>query len=253
MRTLAILLALFAAIAAAAECPNCHGERIVGPAPVRLPCPVCDGTGEADVVVHPPVALRAEPAHRAAVVRVTASLPGGVKHHGSGVLVSVTGSTGVVLTNWHVVREAKNGVTVKWPNGTTTPASVKATDATWDLASLVVPNPPAPPVPVAVQAPRVGDRLTIAGYGTHGSYLEQSGPVTMYASPARSRVQQLVEVKAAARQGDSGGPMLDANGEVAGVLFGSADGRTVGSCSTRVAAFLAGNPAVVCTDGRCHK
>lgn len=253
MRTLAILLALFAGIAAGAECPNCHGERIVGPAPVRLPCPVCDGSGEVPtVVVHPPVVLAAEPAHRAAVVRVTAA-DGNVRHSGSGVLVSVTGSTGVIVTNWHVIRDGKDGVVVRWPNGTTTPAKVKASDTVWDLAALAVANPPASPVPVAVQAPRIGDRLTIAGYGQEGKYLEQAGPVTLYASPGRGRggPPQLVEMRAAARQGDSGGPMLNADGHVAGVLFGSINGRTIGSCSTRVSAFLAGADAVACSDGRC--
>ena len=246
MRTLAILLALFAGIAAGAECPNCHGERIVGPAPVRLPCPVCDGSGEV------PDKVAAEPAHRAAVVRVTAA-DGNVRHSGSGVLVSVTGSHGVIVTNWHVIRDGKDGVVVKWPGGKITPAKVQGTDTVWDLAALAVTNPPAAPVPVAVQAPRVGDPLTIAGYGPDGKYLEQTGAVTLYASPGRGRgVQpQLVEMKAAARQGDSGGPMLDADGHVAGVLFGSANGRTIGSCSTRVAAFLAGAEAVACSDGRC--
>ena len=246
MRTLAILLALFTAIAAGAECPNCHGKRIVGPAPVRLPCPVCDGSGEV------PDKVAAEPAHRAAVVRVTAAA-GNVRHSGSGVLVSVTGSAGVILTNWHVIRDGKDGVVVRWHNGTTTPAKVQASDTVWDLAALAVANPQAAPVPVAVQAPRIGDRLTIAGYGPAGQYLEQTGPVTLYASPGRGRggPPQLVEMKAAARQGDSGGPMLNADGHVAGVLFGSINGRTIGSCSTRVAAFLAGADAVACSDGRC--
>ena len=40
-------------------------------------------------------------------------------------------------------------------------------------------------------------------------------------------------------QGDSGGPIFDQAGELAGVLFGAARNRTIGSCSTRLALFLA--------------
>lgn len=258
MRLLAIFLALFASIAAGAECHNCTGSRVVGPGPVRFACPVCEGTGEVSVVEHPPVVLSAEPSHRAAVVRVTAA-EGNVRHHGSGVLVSVTGSTGTILTNWHVIRDGRDGVVVKWPNGTTTPAKVQRSDAVWDLAALAVANPPAAPVPVAVQAPQIGDRLTIAGYGPKGVYLEQTGAVTDYVSPQNITHRQIVEMRAAARNGDSGGPMFNADGELAGVLFGHANGRTFGSCSTRVAAFLEGArvaavPATaraVCADGRC--
>ena len=44
---------------------------------------------------------------------------------------------------------------------------------------------------------------------------------------------------AGARQGDSGGPILNDRGELAGVLFGQNSGRTIGSCSTRLRTFLA--------------
>ena len=244
MRMLAILLILLASVAAAADCPNCHGERIVGPGPVRLPCPVCDGVG---ALPDPPKAAPAGPQPRPAVVRVTAAV-GRERHHGSGVLVQASGTMGLVLTNWHVVREGRDAVSVRWASGTTTPARVQAVDSTWDLAALLVANPPAAPVPIAASPPRIGERLTIAGYGPHGAYLEQTGEVTMFAMPARVRLPQWVEMRGHARNGDSGGPMLNEAGHVAGVLFGAKDGRTVGSMSTRLAAFLAGQE---CADGRC--
>ena len=42
-----------------------------------------------------------------------------------------------------------------------------------------------------------------------------------------------------ARQGDSGGPIINQRGEVCGVLFGSAPGYTIGSYGGRVRQFLA--------------
>jgi hypothetical protein len=48
----------------------------------------------------------------------------------------------------------------------------------------------------------------------------------------------MVELSTAARQGDSGGPILNARGELAGVLFGAGWGRTTGSYCGRVRSFL---------------
>ena len=45
----------------------------------------------------------------------------------------------------------------------------------------------------------------------------------------------MVELAAPARNGDSGGPILNSRGELAGVLFGSAFGRTTGSYCGRAA------------------
>lgn len=259
---LAMLIAAFTAAAAGATCDNCHGSRVVGPGPVRFACPVCEGTGEVSVIEHPPVVLsNAEAAGqpRPVVARVTSDV-GNELHSGSGVLVATRGQSGVVLTNWHVVRENRDGITVTWPDGSRSPAKLIARDHVWDLAALAVAKPKAEPVAIAAQAPKIGDRLTIAGYGPKGVYLEQTGEVTQYLSPLRMSERQFIEMKAAARDGDSGGPMFNQAGELAGVLFGQAGGLTCGSCSTRVAAFLsaaklAAAPApsrAVCADGRCQ-
>lgn len=259
---IAILIAMFTAAAIGAQCDNCHGSRVVGPGPVRFACPVCEGTGEVSVVEHPPVVLsdaKAAGQPRPVVARVTAA-NGNMRHSGSGVLVAASGSTATVLTNWHVVDDNRDGITVAWPDGSRVPAKLIAHDRVWDLAALSVARPVAEPVAVAAQAPKIGDRLTIAGYGPNGIYLEQSGAVIDYVSPENITHRHIVEMRAAARNGDSGGPMFNADGELAGVLFGYLDGRTFGSCSTRVAAFLEGAkvavaPATsraVCADGRCQ-
>lgn len=248
MQLVAIIVALSAALASAAECGNCSGSRLVGTGAVRLPCPVCDGTGE---VADPAPAAVVPGQPRPAVARITAA-DGSSRIGGSGVLVSASGSSGIVLTNWHVVRSHRDGLTVSWPDGSSSPAKVQAYDEAWDLAALVVRRPAAAPVAIASAMPRLGDRLTIAGYGPDGKYLEQSGAVSDFLSPTRHHPRQFVEVRAAARQGDSGGPMFNAAGELAGVLFGCKDGLTCGSCSTRLVAFLEGvhGPAT-CRNGKC--
>jgi len=157
---------------------------------------------------------------------------------GSGVLVDVNRSQGLVLTNWHVVRDSRSAVLVQFPDGFQSAGTVVRWDEAWDLAALVIWKPQATPVTIAKAPPAIGDTLTIAGFG-RGPYREETGPCLDYLSPSTGYPREFVELKATARQGDSGGPIFNAGGELAGVLFGQTDGRTIGSCSTRVQAFLA--------------
>jgi hypothetical protein len=157
---------------------------------------------------------------------------------GSGVLVDVNRSQGLVLTNWHVVRDSRSAVLVQFPDGFQSAGTVVRWDEAWDLAALVIWRPRATPVEIASRPPALGEILTIAGFG-RGPYREESGPCLDYLSPSTGYPREFVELKATARQGDSGGPIFNAEGKLAGVLFGQTDGRTIGSCSTRVQAFLA--------------
>jgi hypothetical protein len=171
------------------------------------------------------------------VARIVAPDEGGVSL-GSGVLVDLNQSQGLVLTNWHVIRDTRSAVLVQFPDGFQSAGTVIRHDEAWDLAALVIWKPAAAPIPLAEQPPQIGELLTIAGFG-RGAYRAQSGPCTEYLSPGAGYAKEFVELSATARQGDSGGPILDADGKLAGVLFGQSEGRTIGSCSTRVRAFLA--------------
>jgi hypothetical protein len=158
---------------------------------------------------------------------------------GSGTLVDANSRYGIVVTNWHVVRDAQGVVMVVFPGGFQSTARVLSGDPTWDLAALLVHRPPnVAPVRLAQVAPQQGDMLTIAGYGS-GWYRAASGPVVQYVSPATRQPAEMIEANVAARNGDSGGPMLNASGELAGVLFGEGGGRTTGSYVGRVQGFLA--------------
>ena len=183
-----------------------------------------------------PLARGVEAPHPA-VVRIMAPDTGGVAY-GSGALVATSGQHGLVVTNWHVVRDAVGQIVVAFPDGFRSVATVLATDADWDLAALAVWRPSVEPIPLAVETPRPGDRLTIAGYGS-GQYRSIAGRCTQYVAPGPRQPFEMVELSAPARQGDSGGPILNDRGELAGVLFGSAGGSTTGSYCGRVRWFLA--------------
>jgi hypothetical protein len=171
------------------------------------------------------------------VVRIIVDESDGVSL-GSGTLVDVRGSYGLVVTNWHVVRDAEGPIRVKFPDGFKSAARVLKVDRDWDLAALIIWKPGAQPIPLASAAPRLGETLTIAGYGS-GDYRAVSGVCTQYVAPSHRHPYEMVEVSAAARQGDSGGPIFNSRGELAGVLFGSGGGTTSGSYAGRVGSFLA--------------
>ena len=157
--------------------------------------------------------------------------------YGSGTLVNVREQYGLVVTNWHVVRDATDRIEVVFPDGFRSYGQALKMDKDWDLAALVIWKPNASPVALASSAPKPGDALTIAGYGK-GNYRALTGNCTQYLSPTVQLPREMVEVSVAARQGDSGGPIFNNRGELAGVLWGAGSATTLGSYVGRVGGFL---------------
>jgi hypothetical protein len=171
-----------------------------------------------------------------AVVRVVVPEADGTAY-GSGTLIDIRDDYGLVLTNWHVVRGASGPIEVLFPSGFTSQARSLKMDSDWDLAALVIWRPPCEPVRLATRPPRPGDPLTICGYGA-GNYRAVTGRCTQFYAPRLELPQELVELDVQARQGDSGGPIFNDRGELAGVLFGAGEGTTLGSFEGRVKTFL---------------
>ncbi len=163
---------------------------------------------------------------------------GDATYYGSGTLVDVRDQYGLVVTNWHVVRDGTGEVEVIFPDGFRSKARPLKVDADWDLAALVIWRPKAAAVKLAASAPQPGEQLTICGYGS-GNYRAATGRCTQYYAPSMNLPQHLVELDVEARQGDSGGPIFNSRGELAGVLFGASEGTTFGSFGGRVENFLA--------------
>jgi hypothetical protein len=136
-----------------------------------------------------------------------------------------------------VVRDGAGPIMVYFPNGFRSGAYLLRVDRDWDLAALAIRRPNVQPVSIANETPRPGDELTIAGYGS-GSYRAVTGRLTQYVSPGGELPYEMIELSAPARNGDSGGPILNSRGELAGTLFGSAFGRTTGSYCGRLRWFV---------------
>jgi S1-C subfamily serine protease len=183
---------------------------------------------------------QADGAPRPEVVRVV------VEEHGSGTKKTFSMGSGVllddglILTAWHVVREAPDRTRVQFPGGPETPVEFIAGDAGWDVALFRLDDPGGKtPARLAETNPRPRDRLIIAGYGPPPYiYRESPGALSGYVSPDDLGIDEFLESYAHARDGDSGGPFFNDRGEVAGIVCGYADGRSCGCSAVRLREFL---------------
>ncbi|MFT7722842.1 MAG: Do family serine endopeptidase [Roseateles sp.] len=134
---------------------------------------------------------------------------------GSGFIIS---ADGLVLTNAHVVREAKQ-VTVKLSDRREFAAQVLGSDPATDIAVLKVDAKGLPAVQLGdARQVQVGDWVLAIGapYG-----FEQTATQGIVSAKGRSlpgdSVVPFIQTDAAVNPGNSGGPLFDASGRVVGV------------------------------------
>jgi S1-C subfamily serine protease len=178
-------------------------------------------------VAAPDAALAGNPvvaATQASVVKVHAIAPSCQKVlEGSGFILSPDR----VMTNAHVVAGADT-VTVA-VNGNPYNATVVSYDPMVDIAILAAPHLPAQPLAFADEPAKTGTDALVMGYPGGGDFeatparvretIELSGP-DIYRTATVTR--EVYTVRATVEQGNSGGPMIDLNGRVLGVVFGAA-------------------------------
>ncbi len=186
----------------------------------------------------PTVPVRQQPLP--AIVRISMRCTDGTVGYGSGTLVwrSPTHDRAIVLTCWHITRDTVGQPTVTFPNGDRFAARILKVDRLWDLAALAIRRPTIKPMAIAERTPQVGDRLSVAGYGS-GRYRIRSGRVLRYASPSKTSPDEIVQVLAPIMPGDSGGPMIDSANRLAGVIFGGKR-EAHGTHCGRIRKFLQG-------------
>lgn len=143
---------------------------------------------------------------------------------GSGVIINAEGE---ILTSLHVV-EGSSSIRVSFWDGTESAASVTARDPEHDIAVLTPARVPEVVVPAVLGGgPQVGDEAFVVGnpLNLRGSLstgvisgLERSFPL----GNGRS-IGGMIQFDAAVNPGNSGGPLLNRNGQVIGIVTGLAN------------------------------
>jgi putative serine protease PepD len=161
---------------------------------------------------------------RKGVVKITvssgANLLGGAQAQGSGLVYD---SEGHVLTNQHVVDGAQS-VSVQFWNGKSYTAHVVGTDASTDVAVLKVNAPASQIFPLTLadsSKVQVGDNVVAIGAPFGLQETVTSGIVSALhremTSPNHFAIDDSIQTDAAINHGNSGGPLLNAQGKVIGV------------------------------------
>jgi len=143
---------------------------------------------------------------------------------GSGVIIDDSGD---ILTSLHVVADATD-IKLTFADGTQSSAQITAKQPEIDIAVLSANQLPEQFVPATLGNPnamRVGDQVFVVGnpFGLYSSM--SAGVISGFDrsfSPPNSdqSLQGLIQIDAAVNPGNSGGPLLNRNGQVIGIVEG---------------------------------
>lgn len=140
---------------------------------------------------------------------------------------------GTVVTNAHVVAGVDQPV-VETRDGRAYPARTMQYDAASDLAVLRVPDLPEAPLSINETVSQ-GEAVSFAGYPLGGPYTLRAATVQGQAvapvqnvTTGETQTRSIIQIAGKVEQGNSGGPLLDADGHVVGVVFAKAVQDQVG-------------------------
>jgi trypsin-like peptidase/colicin V production protein len=173
----------------------------------------------------------AVPAPDVAILRapgVIAATPAVVQIVGQACGLDIEGSgwvagPGLVVTNAHVVA-GETDTTVRAPGVGSFPARALVFDPHNDIAVLRVPGLSAAPLTLA-SGPVSGESAAILGYPLNGPFERRAGRLGQTERApigdayGNSTVREVSSLRGLVKPGNSGGPMVDASGQVIGTVF----------------------------------
>jgi len=142
---------------------------------------------------------------------------------GTGVIVAADGT---VLTANHVIAD-RSAISLIFADGTKSTATVASADRKHDVATLAPATLPQPVVPATLGgSAEVGGGVVAIGNPLGLAYSVSSGVVSAVGRTATTnggRFSGLIQFDASVNPGSSGGPLLDAEGNVIGIVLSIAD------------------------------
>jgi S1-C subfamily serine protease len=143
------------------------------------------------------------------------------------------------VTNYHVIANAPT-LLVKTRDGRTFPASVAASNAVYDLALLSVPRLQLPGLEISTEEPKIGTPVQVLGNPTEAEFVTATGNISRIYREGElrinvrrpfgsfvngSNVHVLYQIDAPIAGGNSGGPVIDANNQVIGIVSWGEPGK----------------------------
>ena len=160
------------------------------------------------------------------VLITTRGTSAGPQSQGSGAGV-VVNADGTVLTALHVV-EVASAITVAFPDGTTSPATIANRKPESDIATLAPARLPETVVPAVLGGGvPVGAPVFAVGHPLGLTDSLSAGVVSALDRTVRvednRKLEHLIQFDAAVNPGNSGGPLLNKAGQVVGIVTGLAN------------------------------
>jgi len=140
-----------------------------------------------------------------------------------------------VATAAHIISTAVGELRVD-VDGSNYAAELAGVDQAWDILVLAIANAGRQPLTIATRPPPIGSAVRIIGR-TSGS---AAGQVARYVAPGDgTRRFEMIDVSGAiARPGDSGGPIINAVGQVVALISGSDANYTTATATPRLTNIL---------------
>jgi len=147
-----------------------------------------------------------------------------------------------IVTNQHVTGEDPRRIFVRFQGGQWSEATLVGADVHTDLAVVTVEEMPAAatPLPLAPAPPAIGAHSVAIGSPEGTKQTVTAGVISglnrSNAAPTQFLVTDMIQTEASLNNGDSGGPLLDAEGRVIGVVratFGENIGYAVSAATVR--------------------
>ncbi len=150
---------------------------------------------------------------------------------GAGIYIGVIRGRGITITAWHMAKHGVRRVLGKIPTGIT------RDKLGYDLAAVMT-DPLNIPQAVLASEARTGESVSITGY-PRGRVGTRRSRVIGFFLPEAGQAWGDLMLEGASAPGDSGGPITDENGQIVGMLWGTAEDKTSAAVSvTAIADFL---------------
>lgn len=180
----------------------------------------------ASATPRPPAAIAIYERARPSVVEVRTRAAGsdGTRSAGTGVILD---ENATILTSLHIVQSAE-GIVVRFADGTESAATLLGSVAERDIAVLRADAPPPFVLPATLGSSgglQIGEDAIVVGhpFGLTGSLSVGviSGLGRTFQAPGRATsLEGLIQFDAAVNPGSSGGPLLNREGDVVGIVTG---------------------------------